>query len=128
MTRYELFRRRIAPILFLGIVALIFFDAWRKQERTHATIVLDFGAAAPHVRAVEAELFVDGESVGTFRRTALPEAAIGPSRFEARMPDDRGELRVAVDLASGERRQLTRRIHADEGATITVSLGADLAP
>jgi len=127
VTRYELFRKRIAPIAFLAVVGLIAYDTCNKQQREHATIVIDLGAAAPRVKAIEAELTVDSEPVGTFRRTALPGGGgIGPVRFEATMPKPDGELRLDVDLGDAHRK-LTRYIHADEGATVTVSIGDELA-
>ncbi len=127
MTRYEFFRRRIAPILFLCVVGLIAYDACTKQERTHAKIVLDLGDAAPQVRSVDAELTVQGEVIGMFHRAALPGASIGPCKFEAALPDEAGELRIEVDVA-GHHKQLVRRIQADEGATVTIPLGPDLLP
>ena len=120
MTRYEFFRRRIAPFLFLGLVGLIALDTCKKSERTHATIVLDLGEARRTVRVIEAELVVDDEVINTFQRKALG-SEMGPTRFEVAMPRKDGELRVTAD---GKR--LVRRIHAEEGATVTVSLEADL--
>jgi hypothetical protein len=129
MTRYELFRKRIAPALFLGVVALIAYDAWQRERAAAitGTVVLDFGAAAPQVRDVEAELLVGGESISTFRRTALPGAPIGDTRFPARLPDEAGELRLVIDLGAQPRHRLTRAIHVAEGATVRVELGAALA-
>ncbi len=112
-------------MLFLCVVGLIAYDACTKQERTHATIVLDLGEAAPQVRAIEAELTVGGEVIGMFQRRALPGSAIGPCTFETALPEQSGELRIVVDLG-GRQKQLLRRIHAEEGSTVTVPLGADL--
>ncbi len=125
MTRYDFFRKRIAPVAFLGLVGLIAYDTCEKEERTNTTLVLDLGAAAPRVRAVDAELVVGGEVIGTFHRVALPGLQIGPCQFDAAMPDTSGELRIDVDLGGGPRR-IIRQIHADEGSTVTVSLAADL--
>lgn len=129
MTRYDFFRRRIAPILFLGMVGLIAYDACEKQERTHSTIVLDLGEAAPQVRSIEAELLVKGEVIHTFQRTALPGsgicATVGPCEFEAAMPDEHGELRLVVQVGD-RRRELVRSVRALEGGRVTVPLGPDL--
>lgn len=121
MTRYELFRKRIAPALFLCVVGLIAYDACNKQQRTHATIVLDFGAAAAEVREVNAELFSDGESIVVFQRTALPGGGIGPCRFETAMPADTGELQIDLRLATRmvSSRKLIRPL---EGSVTTVPL------
>lgn len=128
MTRYELFRKRIAPVLFLGMVFLIAYDAWKKEEHAgiKGTVVIELGEAEPRVRSLEAEMFVRGESVSTFRRAALPGAQIGDTRFEARMPDPDGELRITVDLGDA-RRQLSRAVHLEDGATVRIDLAADLA-
>jgi hypothetical protein len=45
VSRYDLFRKRIAPIAFVAAMALLVRESCNKQERTHATIVMDFGAA-----------------------------------------------------------------------------------
>ncbi len=127
MTGYELFRRRIAPVLFLCVVGLIAYDAYRKEDRTHATIVLDFGAAAPGVRSVEAELTSRGESMGTFHKAALPGQAIGDCKFDTLLSDEVGELRIDIGLEA-DRRTLTRTVRPIEGSTVTVPLGDDLVP
>ena len=128
MTRYELFRKRIAPILFLGVVGLIAYDACQKDKHAGitGTVTIDLGEARPRVRALEAEMFVRGESVSVFRRAALPEAWIGECKFEARMPAPDGELRIGVDLGP-ERRQLSRAVHIEDGATVHVDLASELA-
>jgi hypothetical protein len=127
MTRYELFRRRIAPAMFLGVVALIAYDTCTKQERTQATFVIDFGEARAHVRSVDGELVVGGEVVGTLHCAALSGLQIGSCRFETSLPAESGELRLDVDL-DGHHRTLVRRVHVVDGATVTVSLGRDLRP
>jgi hypothetical protein len=125
VSRYDFFRRRIAPVLFLCVVGLIVFDTCNKQERTHATFVLDFGDAEKSVRAVEAELTVGGDVIGMFHRQALPGGTIGPCKFETALPETVGELRIDVDLG-GKHRTVLRRVVADEGSKVTVLLGADL--
>lgn len=126
MTRYEFFRKRIAPVLFLGMVGLIAFDTCKKQERTHATIVIDLGDAEPRVRSIVAELVVEAEVIGNFERRALPDLRIGcPCKFETAMPAESGELRLVVDV-DGKLRRITKQLHVIEGGTTTVKLGPDL--
>jgi hypothetical protein len=125
VTRYEFFRRRIAPVLFLGMVGLIAYDACQKQERTHSRIVLDLGEARPDVREVNAELIVGGDVIGTFRRVALVGSTIGPCEFEVALPEDTATLQVAVTLHDAHR-IITRTIRPIEGSTTTVSLGDEL--
>lgn len=126
VTRYEFFRKRIAPIAFLVVVGLIAYDACNKQERTRATIVLDYGVAAPEVKAVDAEIWMNNEQVTQFRRVALEGMQIGVTKFEASLPDVDGEIRIDVDLGAKGHREMTRRIHIEEGATVIVPLERDL--
>ena len=126
MTRYEFFRKRIAPVLFLGMVGLIAFDTCEKQERTHATIIVDLGEAEPRVRSIVAELVVENEVIGNFERRALPDLRIGcPCQFETAMPAETGELRLVVDV-DGKLRRITKQLHVIEGGKTTVKLGPDL--
>lgn len=121
MTRYDFFRKRIAPVLFLGMVGVIAYDSCRTQQRTHATIVLDPGDAAAEIREVNAELFSSGESIASFRREALPGTGIGPLRFETSLPEESAELRIDVRLKDRSR-SLTKTIRPIEGSTTTVPL------
>ncbi|HWO22324.1 MAG TPA: hypothetical protein VNO30_26380 [Kofleriaceae bacterium] len=128
MTGYELFRKRIAPVLFLGMVGLIAYDAWKKDPHAGitGTVVIELGEAEPRVRELEAELVVRGESISTFRRVARPGTLIGDCRFQARMPAPDGELRIVIDLGDA-RRRLSRAIHVEDGATVRIDLASALA-
>jgi len=108
-------------VLFLGMVGVIAYDSCRKQERTHATIVLDLGTAAPDVREINAELFSGGESLAVFHRIAPPGSSIGPCRFETALPEETAELRIDVRL--GDRaRSVTKMIRPIEDSVTTVPL------
>ena len=111
--------------MFLGGIALLARETCNKQERTHATIVIDFGSAEPRVRSVDAALVIGGEPISSFHRAAQSNMKIGPCRFETAMPAHDGELQIDIDL-DGTLKHVVRRIHADEGATITVPLASDL--
>lgn len=126
MTRYDLFRKRIAPIAFALAIGFIAYDTCNKHERTSATIVLDYGSAERDIRAVEADVFMNQQQVSHFRREAQPGALIGRTQFKASLPDTDGELRVDVELTSGEHRTTSRAIHVTEGATVTIQLERDL--
>jgi hypothetical protein len=122
VTRYEFFRKRIAPLLFLGMVGVIAYDACQKEERHHATIVVDLGSAEPRVKGFTADLFVDGAQVSTFERRALPDLTIGcPCTFETAMPAQTGELRFVVTI-DGQLKQVTKKISVIEGGKTTVTL------
>lgn len=129
MTRYDFFRKRVAPILFLGVVGLIAYDAWKKEKDAAitGTVVLDFGEAAPRVREVEAQMFIGDRPIeNQLRCVALTGMRIGDCRFKARMPEPDGELRITVDLGDA-RRQLTRGVHLVSGGVIKLELGPELA-
>lgn len=111
--------------MFLGGIALLARQSCHNTERTHATIVVDLGEAAPRVRAIDVDLLIGGELISNYHRKALDGMLIGPVRFETAMPAQDGELRIDVDL-DGTHKKLVRHIHADEAATISVPLAADL--
>lgn len=126
MSSYATFRRRVAPIAFGLAIAFMAYETCNKQERTSATFIIDYGAAAPQVQAIQAEVWMNGEQVTQFRRSALEGMQIGATRFTASLPDTDGELRMDVELKSGEHREATRAIHVAEGATVTIQLERDL--
>lgn len=126
MSKYDLFRRRIAPVAFVLALGLIAYDTCDKHQRTHATFVLDFGTVEPDVRAVEAEIWMNGDRVTFFRREAPAGGVIGASRFETSLPDTHGEMRVDVDLASGVHKHVVRKLEVVEGSTTTIRLDHDL--
>jgi hypothetical protein len=122
VTRYEFFRKRIAPVLFLCMVGLIAYDACEKEERHHSTIVVDLGAAEPRVQRFTAELYVNGEMISTFERRALTDLRIGcPCKFETAMPAETGELRFVVEI-DGKLVRQTKQLRVLEGSTTTVTL------
>jgi hypothetical protein len=126
VTKYDLIRRRIAPIAFGFAIAFMAYDTCDKQERTSATIVIDYGAAERDVRSIEAEVWMNGEQVTQFRRAAVADGLIGPTQFKSSLPATDGELRMDVELRTGEHRTATRAIHVTEGATIRIQLERDL--
>jgi hypothetical protein len=125
VSKYDLFRKRLAPIAFLLAIVLLARERCNKQERIHTTVVLDFGAAEPNVRGVDAEIWIDHEQLSVFHRTALPDHLIGRPHFETAMPRPDGELRIDVELAD-RHKQITRSLHVEEGGTQTFELEADL--
>lgn len=126
MTRYDVFRKRIAPLAFVLGLGLVVRESCQQAERYHATIVLDYGASESNVRAVAAEVLVDGEAFGELHRNALPDHTIGPTKLEVALPAKDAELRIDIDLGEPARRHIVRLIHAEEGATVTVPLDAEL--
>jgi hypothetical protein len=125
VTKTELFRRRIAPILFGVVIALMARKSCHEGERAHATFVLDLGAASADVRSIAAELWMNGELVTELHRNALDDHTIGTVRFEAALPATDGELRIDAELPAGPK-HVVRHVHTSDGATVTVHLGDEL--
>ena len=125
MTRYEFFRKRIAPVLFLGMVGLIAYDAYRTEQRTHSTIVIELGEARAEVTQVDAELIVGGNVIGKLHKEALPGSVIGEIKFETAMPEETGTLVIEANVA-GKWKSVTRTIRPIEESTTTVSIGDEL--
>jgi len=127
VTRYDLFRKRIAPVAMVVAVALIAREQCGRMKRTHATVILDFGDQVARVKDVRAEVLVgDGESAAMFHREAHPPGGIGACKFELALPVD--DARPTVDLDVGKLIHVDRGIHLDEGATITINLASAIAP
>ncbi len=124
MSRREVFRKYIAPVLLGVAIVLLARDSCNKGEHAHATIVLDFGRAVDQVRSVDAELWVGDDEVSTFHHNGASSLP-GPWKFEALLPGSDGELRIDLETRSGPR-HIVRHVHVEEGATVTVSLEREL--
>jgi hypothetical protein len=132
VSRYDLFRRRIAPLAFFIAIALIARDSCEKDKRTHTTVELELADRAS-VRAVDVEVFAGsdrdhgGDRVAVFHRAALTGAPIAPVRLDLALADEDAELRIDIDR--GDQHQLvTRRIHAIEGSTTQISIPPPAVP
>lgn len=126
MTRYEFFRKRIAPVLFLGMVGLIAYDSCDRERRARTVLEFELGDARPQVTHVDAELIASSEVIGRFHKEALPGAVIGNCQFEASLPDDQlVTLNIRVGLRGGER-AITRTIRPLEDAKTTIDLAREL--
>jgi hypothetical protein len=125
VTKYDLFRRRIAPIAFGVAIVLMARQSCNKQESHHATFELDLGAARAEVRQVDAELWMHDGMVAELHIHALDGSPMRAPRFEALLPQRDGELRIDVELPAAHR-HIVRHIHADDDATIIVQLADEL--
>jgi len=121
VTRYDLFRRRIAPIAFFLAIALIARDSCEKGKRVHATVELRFEGDAAAVRGVDVDVVVGGETVARFHQVALPDRPIGRCEFKLAIPEDDGDFRIVVDRGATHQ-QLTRAFHAIEDSTMLVPI------
>ena len=124
MSRYDLFRRRIAPIAFGVAIVLLARDACNKEERVHATMVFDVGAGR-HVEGLAVELTSDGSLESRFTHGAFSGSVQQDIVLSA--PD--GVASIELDVGNAEPRRTTRHFHAEEGSTVTIQISdlADLA-
>jgi hypothetical protein len=125
LSRYDLFRKRIAPIAFILALGLLIRETCQKDERIHASIVITAGEAEPRVKAIDAKVIVQGETYGELHREAAPGMRIGKAKIDVSLPEADGQVILDVDLGT-EKRHVLRRIHASEGATIEIDLSTDL--
>ena len=125
MSRYQKWRRRLAPVAFGIAIAALARESCNKEHRTHATVVIDLGGAALDARALDAEVRIDDAVIATFHKQALSGSRLGEAKFEASLPAEDAELRIDVDLGARHVR-VARRIHIVEGSTATVPLGDEL--
>ena len=127
MSRYDLIRKRLAPIAFVFAIGLLVRDSCQKDQRTHTTIELAFATPEAKIHAVDVGVVINHETFATFHRAALPGGSIGPCRFQAALPAEDGELHIDVDLGD-HHQQLTRPFHALDGSTTIIHIPDDDAP
>lgn len=127
---FQVWRKRLGPlVLFLGVTALI-NETCKANDRREVTVRLDLGAAAPRVRHLWADVFVEGESVAQYQRVGGISL---PPELSAHLSGESAELRVDVALAPEPpetetvRKVITRKIRGEGGSTITIPLGDDLS-
>lgn len=125
LSRYDLFRKRIAPIAFILAMGLLIRQTCQGEQRVHATIVIDAGEAEAKVSAIDAKVIVQGETLGELHREAQPGMRIGKATFKVALPEEDGQVIIDVDM-NGEKRHVLRRFHAAEGATVELDLSSDL--
>ncbi len=122
MSRYQVWRRRLAPVAFGIALAFIARDACNKEQRTHATVVIDLGASTADVRALDADVMIGQDVIAHFHKQALVGGRIGETKFEASLPAEDADVHIDVDLGT-RHVAVARRIHIVEGSTVTIPLG-----
>lgn len=123
VTRYEMFRKRLAPIALIVAIGVLATQTCNKKQADRETIELRFGGHAAAIQRVRADVFVDDAPVAHVERD-LARDPTTPVRFPAVI--DGGRARILVDLTTthGPRR-LSRTLTA--GELVIVDLGPDLA-
>lgn len=125
MSRYDLFRKRIAPVAFVLALALLVREQCKGQQRYHGTVVIGTGSAEPFVEAIEARVIIGDDVFGELHRERPAGMQIGEAAFPITLPEPDARVEIDVRL-SGATRHLSRSIHVEEGATVRIDLGPDL--
>jgi hypothetical protein len=125
VSRYQVWRRRLAPVAFGIAIAVLARDSCTKTQRTHATVVLDLGSGARDARALDADVLIGDDVLATYHKAALPGSGLGATKFEASIPAEDADVRIDIDLGT-RHVKVARRIHIVEGSTVTVPLERDL--
>jgi len=125
-SRYQLWRRRIAPIAL--VLALVLLGTRTcGAEAAKVTLRIDAGEAAPQLADLEVDMVRDGEQGAVAR---LERHAGAPSvDLVTQLDAGRYRLRFRAVLRGGEVRRFDHVIEVESGeTTITVPIARDLAP
>ncbi|MCE9572609.1 MAG: hypothetical protein K8W52_05585 [Deltaproteobacteria bacterium] len=124
-SRYDLFRKRLAPVALIVALAALAHETCSHRSTNDVTIELGFGNHAGEIRHLRADVFVDGEPDAWMEQDFGPDGADRPPRFRAMVPGDHAVLRVDMVTTAGPRR-VEHKLAPESGATLLVDLGADL--
>ena len=100
-TRYQVFRRVIAPVALLAALALLAYDTCRAEERAEVPFAIDFGDDAPAVRHVRVDLWSGDDTIGFFERAFGDQGVTATPRWRQPVPDGPLEATISVTLADG---------------------------
>lgn len=120
MSRYDLFRKRLAPVAFGLAIVLIARDSCNAEKRTHATVVFELGPASKAV-GLDADLVVGQDTVGTFHADATDKRVL---TYDISLPNDSGDGEMQIDLTmvDGTHAKTNRHFRAAENSTVTIPL------
>ncbi len=127
---FQRWRKRLGPLVLLIGVTTLINETCKASDRREVTVRLDLGAAAPRVRHLWADVFVEGESVVQYQ--LVGGVSLVPE-LSAHLSGESAELRIDVALApvppetEPVRKIISRRIRGEGGSTITIPLGDDLS-
>ena len=125
MSRYDLFRKRLAPIAFVLALGLLIHEQCKGKQRIHATVVITTGSAEPQVLGLDARVLIGTELLGEVHRTRLDGMQIGEASFPVALPE--ADARVEIDVRTTDGTQhVVRSIHVEDNATVRIDLGSDL--
>jgi hypothetical protein len=114
-SRYDLFRRIVAPLALVAALGLLAHQTCGAEERAAVGFAVDLGDAAATVERVRVELWSEGAMVGSFEADADR-----PLRWRQPVPRDELEARIELTRADGTVESVRRRVHAPSGAEVTI--------
>lgn len=119
-TRYQVFRRVIAPVALVAALALLAYDTCRAEEGADVRFAVDFGDTAPDVRHVRIDLWHGDDSVGFFERSFGEAGAVDPVRWKQPVPGGALDATISVTVVGGEVVPMRKRLRAPEDGEIVI--------
>jgi hypothetical protein len=119
-SRYDVFRRVIAPIALIAALALIAYDTCGAEERAEVRFSVDFGDDASAVRHVRVDLWSGGESIGFFEKGFGDGGVTAPVHWRQPVPGGAIEATISVTLAGGEVVPLRRELGAPAEGEVVI--------
>ncbi|MEZ4359062.1 MAG: hypothetical protein R3B48_02705 [Kofleriaceae bacterium] len=135
-SRFAALRKRLAPLVLVIAGLALAHETCANEDRREVTVRFELGEGAPRVRELHVDLFVNGDAVSQLHRARTVGLAMGAPEMKSVLPGRDVELRIelAVDAADpaaadgrARRGVVTRRIHAEGGAVVSVPLADDIA-
>lgn len=120
-SRYDFFRKVIAPIAVVGALVLLVHETCRSQERAEVKFALELGDRAAAIRHVRVDLWADDASIGYLERSFGEGGVTAPIRWQQPLPDAPVEATIALTLAGGEVVSVRRRVPAADEVVLDVS-------
>jgi hypothetical protein len=101
-TRYQVFRRIVAPVALIAAIAVLAYDTCGAEERAEVRFAVDFGDSAKDVRHVRIDLWSGDDSIGFFEKRFGEAGATEPVRWKQVVPGGALEATINLTLAGGE--------------------------
>lgn len=119
-TRYQVFRRVIAPVALIAALALLAYDTCGAEQDAEVRFAVDFGDTAPEVRHVRIDLWRGDDSIGFFERRFGEAGVVEPVRWRQVVPGGALEATISVTLAGGEIVPMRKPLRAPEDGEVTI--------
>jgi len=122
VTRYEWFRKRLAPVALIVALAVLAQQTCDRKQAASEQIELRFGTHADEVQHVRADVLVGDTPVAHVERDLVADPST-PVRFPAVVDGERATIMIDMTTTRGPRR-VTRTL--TPGDVVIVDVGSDL--